>query len=229
MSNYQIIVDEEKVKEFIDLLPDNTSDEHYYFCLFARKKYCKDIQYIKSDKSQLSRKTATKDRILDKIRQMECKLGSYVQHGVETIPIPQEALALYINPNPRSLKRATLQAIKKFADIIGQDAPNFNPQAEAMSCIQRSKSRTKWVDFDVDTKDIDIVGTCEKILEDHKCFKILETRGGYHVLVEPNLVPEHKKNSFYKELKSIADISGDCLLPMPGTYAGGFVPKFIEV
>ena len=59
MQNYQVIVDEEALKSFIDELPDSDVNERYYFCLFARKKYCRDIKYIKSDKSQLARKIAT--------------------------------------------------------------------------------------------------------------------------------------------------------------------------
>ena len=225
MQNYQVIVDEEALKSFIDELPDSDVNERYYFCLFARKKYCRDIKYIKSDKSQLARKIATKDRLFGKIKQMECALGSYLQDDVD---IPQEALALYINPNPRCMRKATIQCLQNLAKVIGQDSPGFNPQAEAMSCIQRCPSRRIWSDFDVDTKDIDILRVCEEILEDHNCFKILETRGGYHVLVKTKEVPSHKQKTFYKELAKFSDITGDCMLPAPGTYQGGFVPRFLE-
>ena len=225
MTNYKVICDEKLLNDFIDELPDNTVNERYYFCLFARKKYCREIKYIKSDKSQLARKVATKDRLFGKIKQMECELGSYLQDDVD---IPQEALALYINPNPRCMRKATFQLLKRLADIVCVDSPGFNPQAEAMSCIQRSCSRRVVSDFDVDTKDIDIVRTCEDILEDHNCFKILETRGGYHVLVKTKEVPKHKQRTFYKQLAEFSDITGDCMLPAPGTYQGGFVPKFLE-
>ena len=225
MQNYQVIVDEDALKAFIEELPDTTVDERYYFCLFARKKYCRDIKYIKSDKSQLARKVASKGQLLGKIKQMECKLGSYLQDDVS---IPQEALALYINPNPRCMKRATIQCLQNLAKVIGQDSPGFNPQAEAMSCIQRSCSRKIWTDFDIDTKE---PGTLEKvasILVDRSCYKILESRGGYHVLVDTKAVPAEAGRMWYPEMSKLADIKGDCMLPVPGTYQGGFVPRFIE-
>lgn len=222
--NYQVIIDEDALKAFIDELPDNTVDERYYFCLFARKKYCKDIKYIKSDKSQLARKVATKDRLFGKIRQMECKLGSYLQDDVS---IPQEALALYINPNPRCMKRASIQCLQRLANIIGQDSPGFNPQAEAMSCIQRSCSRKVWTDFDIDTKEPGTLEKVQEILVDRSCYKVLESRGGYHVLVDTKKVPAEAGKMWYPNLKKFADVVGDCMLPMPGTYQGGFVPRFI--
>ena len=225
MTNYKVICDEKALKSFIDTLPNSDVNERYYFCLFARKKYCRDIKYIKSDKSQLARKVATKDRLFGKIQQMECKLGSYLQDEVD---IPQEALALYINPNPRCMRKATLQLLKKLADVVGQDSPGFNPQAEAMSCIQRSCSRRLVTDFDIDTKE---EGTLEKvadILKDKSCYKVLESRGGYHVLVDTKAVPQEAGKMWYPELRKMADVQGDCMHPVPGCTQGMFVPRFLE-
>lgn len=225
MTNYKIICDEEALKAFIEDLPDLTIDERYYLCLFARKKYCKDIKHIKSDKSQLSRHITTKDRLFSKIRQMECKLGTYLQ---DEVSIPQEALALYINPNPRCMRKATIQCIQRLVVTLGNDSPGFNPQAEAMSCVQRSCSRRIWIDFDIDTKEPGTLELVYGILKSKDCYKVLESRGGYHVLVDSNKVPKEAGKMWYPAMAKMADVKGDMLIPIPGCTSGMFVPRFLK-
>jgi len=50
--NYKIIHNEERLKEFINWLPDLLPNEQYYVQLLARKKYNPETG-LKSDKSQL--------------------------------------------------------------------------------------------------------------------------------------------------------------------------------
>jgi hypothetical protein len=215
------------LEEFIQWLPDLLEHEQYYVSLFARKKYCPEIKWIKSDKGQLKRVTATKDNLISKIRQMECAIGSYCQRGDNT-PFPQESLALYISPNPRDLYVATLKGLSTFAKLIELHNKNHNPHQEIMSVIQQSCSRKIWTDFDIDTKEDGILDKVHMYLgEDSKCRKIMETRGGYHVLVNAKLVPEKVKTSFYKNMTSISDVKGDCMIPVPGCTQGMFMPTFI--
>lgn len=230
--NYQVITDitdESLLRDFIDnFLPDLAENEKYYLCLFCRKKYCRDVKYIKSDKSQMSRKTSDKLRLFWKIKQMECEVGSYRQAQDEQ-PIPQEALALYINPNPRCVWKATLHGLSVLAKNIETGNKNHHPQEEMMSCIQRSISRKIWSVFDIDSKEEGVLDKVDDALQGHKeCRKILETRGGYHVLVKLDTIPDEIKRTWYQKLAVLSDVTGDAMIPVPGTFQGGFCPHFIE-
>jgi hypothetical protein len=186
------------------------------------------VPYIKTDKSQLKRFTSTKDRLLSKIKQLECPRGSYFVTKMEE-EVPQEALALYLTPNPRNLWRATLKGIGKLAQMVENDNRNANPQSEIMSEIQRNCSRKVYVTFDIDQKGPEILEKVDQALlgSDKKCRLILETRGGYHILVRPELVSPAVSKSWYRNLATMADVTGDAMIPVPGTYQGGFTPHFL--
>lgn len=230
MSHYKVIADEEQLQQFIDWLPDLADNEKYYACLFARKKYSTDPR-LTNDKSQLRRFTTTKDRLLEKIRQLEIPVGYWkLKGGIEA---PQDALALYISLNPRCMKRATEMMGKKCWDLI--NSKNYNLHAEAMSCIQKSKSRTCYVDFDIDDKTIDMDQAWLDQTIGQQSYSILETRGGFHLLVQPERASnfrrqEYNDQNWYQliQKKYPVDQSGDQLLPVPGTFQGGFVPQFIK-
>jgi len=222
--SYQIISDKEKLLAFIDWLPELEANEKYYCCLFARKKYCAD-QIKSNDKTQLKRFLADKTRLYQKIKQLEVPFGAY---QLKDIAAPQESLALYINPNPRNLKKATYDGIIKLTQLLKNDNKNFNPHAELLSIIQKTIGRKIYLDFDVDTKDFDF----EKLKDiiNLSCMDIVETRGGYHLLVKLSEIDKIYKKTFYQKISAMdVDQTGDQLLPVPGCVQGGFVPRFIEV
>ena len=222
--NYQIISDKEKLLAFIDWLPKLEANEKYYCCLFARKKYCADL--IKSnDKTQLKRFLSDKAKLYQKIKQLEVPVGAY---QLKDIAAPQESLALYINPNPRNLKKATYDGIIKLTQLLKNDNKNFNPHAELLSCIQKTIGRKIYLDFDVDFKDFDF----DKLdgIINPSCMDIVETRGGYHLLVRLAEIEKVYKKTFYKNISALGvDQTGDQLLPVPGCVQGGFVTRFIKI
>jgi len=215
--NYKIIKDEKAFLDFIDWLPELEDNETYYLSLFARKKYCPDL--IKSnDKTQLKRFTSNKERMYEKVSQLELPIGRW---KLKDMSAPQESLVLYINPNPRSMRKATEELGKRCWDLMRNN--NYNIQAEALSSIQISKSRGVFVDFDIDTKDVDL--DLLKEVFPNGGYNILETRGGYHVMVEPERIDV--PNNWYKKIVEMypVDQTGDNLIPVPGCVQSNFVPK----
>jgi len=156
---------------------------------------------------------------------LEIELGAY---QLKSAAAPQNALALYINPNPRDLKKATYDAIINLTTLLKNDNKDYNPHAEVLSCIQRSTSRKIHFDFDVDTKEFDFEQLFQVI--NKSCLDIVETRGGYHLLVRLSEVdPQYKKTFYNAILKLGVDQTGDQLLPVPGCIQGGFTPAFITI
>lgn len=236
--NYKIINDLSILESFINWLPNLKNNEMFYCSLFARSKYVNtnEIKHIKSDKQQLKRFTVTKERLIDKIKQCEVPLGSYYQYTnkngkIEKTSIPQEALAFYINPNPRDLEKATKQGLKKFAELITKPYGNYKPHAEIMSEIQKAKGTKVYFDLDIDNKDFDIVKDQIYQFINKEALNVLQTRGGFHLLLELSKIDNQYTKTWYKELTSLpyVDISGDNMIPIPGTYQGGFTPKFLKI
>lgn len=220
---YQIISDETALKEFIDWLPECEENEMFYMTLFCRKKYCADMPWCKSDKGQLARKTVTKDRLVQKLKQFECVLGAFEMDGH---PVPQEALAVYISVNPRNLWQATVRSIGQLAKVLECYGHNSNPHQEVMSEIQRTPGTRKYITFDIDEKNDkvleDCIGFCDGLCD------VLETRGGYHLHVHKDKVDliSDKKN-WYKNIAANSDQSGDLMSPVGGCLQGMFTPKFV--
>jgi hypothetical protein len=194
--NYKIIKDERKLKEFIEWLPDLQINEQYYICLFARKKYAPESE-LTNDKSQLKRFTSTKERLFDKIKQLECSLGTYKTSKSEEVP--EQSLALYITPNPRDLTKASKELAKELINRICEGSLTTNPKSLSLDKIQTSCSNKTWYDFDIDYKGEseyftpflkeqikNAVGNTE--------FKIVEGRGGFHVLINLKSIDEKFKN-----------------------------------
>jgi hypothetical protein len=225
--NYKIIEDEAKLDEFLALLPDTDDNEVYYLCLFCRHKYAPSFPNTR-DSGQLARITArNKVEIKEKIRRMEVPLGSYSRDGVVA---PQEGIALYISLNPRSLIKANKWLLVEMAKRAADGNMDFNPMTLATTAVHNAGDRKFFVDFDFDNVDpADHRILIEQALPDQDSYKILKTRGGFHLLVMLDRVKGNKK--WYPNVTKLpnCDVRGsDTLTPVAGCVQGGFVPHFVE-
>jgi len=228
--NYQIINDPYALLNFIDWLPELKSNETYYLCLFARSKY---LASMKLDKSQRKRFTTSKGNMMSKIKALEIELGEYMYEGIS---IPNDALVLYITPNPRDFELASKNLLKTLVDLVTKQYSGYNPSALALTAIQKSTTRRPFIDFDFDNhNNIDsTVFLAEKLKEimgvmNIDAINIIQTRGGFHLLVETNKIDSKYKKSWYREIVSMSDVDirGDNLVPVPGCCQGGFTPILI--
>lgn len=228
--NYTIIKHEEELQKFINWLPDLKNGEKFYVSLFGRKKYVPNSN-LKSDKAQLKRFVTDKERLIDKLRKLEVKEGSY---QVDGISIPQEALAVYISPNPRCMRKASIRTAQEILKNIEQNKYQ-NPQSIALNQIQVSYSKKVYFDLDIDSDSH--INTQElgqffhnKINPEAFGDNIVKTRGGYHVLIELDKISEQYKKSWYNNLSKphnysfTVTMNGDNLIPIPGCVQGNFVP-----
>ena len=221
---YQIVQDEQALLEFIDFLTNLEESECFYVMLFARSKYYKELG---TQSVKLKRFTSSKEHLFDKIKQLECVVGSYKYKGNV---IPNEALCLYIMPNPRSYVKATKSVTKRFIDLLFSNYSGYNPHQEVLSEIQKNSSRMRYFDFDFDYKTIDEMRSIIEEIINPDCLTYIETKNGFHLLVEIDKISEDYKKSYYNKLSKLngVDIKGDELMPCPGNIQGDFIPRLIR-
>ena len=194
--------------------------------LLARNKYAKgaEIGTFNSDRYQCKRFLSTSDRLLEKIRQLECSVGSYQLKGMS---IPQEALALYITVNPRDQVRAAKNSLVKFAELVASGSTGHNLAAEVISQVHKSIGRKYFVDVDFDgyVPEVVLPGIAQIINLD--AVEILRTRGGFHALVRLVAIDPKYAKTWHRQMTALdgVDINGDNMIPVPGCTQGGFNPE----
>lgn len=216
---YKVLLNETKLDNFINFLPDLEANEVYYLSLFARHKYSLSMPNLKDN--QLARFTSSKETLKEHVLRLECSFGGYKRDGID---VPQEALALYIALNPRNIVKANKELLVELAKCFADGKADFNPLSIARTAVHHATNRKVFVDFDYDFIEPEThLPAIKEALPDN-AFKILKTRGGFHVLV---LLANAPKTNWFKALGNLegCDVKGsNTLIPVPGCTQGGFCP-----
>jgi len=225
MEAYKVICNLDMLKTFIAWLPELQPSERYYLTLMARRKYCAEL---KLPDIILKRIVCEKKDMLNKIRQLEVPYGAYTTKAGDVIP--QEALALYINVNPRSMIMAAKNTMKVLIDLICDDKQTgMNPKSIALSEIHKARGTKHFVDIDIDSPDVTIDEAMQKAQEvlNKEAIIVIKTRGGVHIVIE---TAKTKSKDWFRGLreKFVFDVTGDNMVPVPGSYQGGFSPVFLQ-
>ena len=244
-SCYDILIDKDEFAKFCSMvLPNLENDEQFYCSLLARNKWNKESNI--GSKVQLKRFTSGNEYLMQKLSQLETKIGSYQD---KNNPIPQANLGVYIMPNPRSLFNAGQDLINEISRNTKKRVYHMNPQSMALSCIQTNCNRKIYYDLDVDIKNLNnkqrYIGS---ILTNLVClnlnknedFFVIETKNGCHILLKIENMVERLGRNWFKQIESIVrthnrycadaaniEMNEDNLLPIPGCTQGGFIPKLI--
>ena len=217
---HNFIYDEEQIKQFVDLI--GTKDANHQMFISARHKYNKDVPFKACNISPKSFYNVDADHFIDLIRKYELPVGSYDDRGVS---LPTNCLVVYCTTNAREGKRAAQNFINNCMNsVFSGDGHIFNHLYENLnSAIMSSKAKTQLTTIDIDSKDEYKEVKEFLIVENIVPAAVIETRGGYHVLLKT----DKNLSNVYKSF-SAKHTMGDTFCPIPGTLQGGFPVRFIS-
>lgn len=217
-------LDVTELNKFLDILEYTDDYENYYIFLQNRKKYGANKDILKS------RDILKKEDILN-------KLTEYV-----TINSDHESSVNYIKINKCFSKYAISDFIKEMTEELVE---NKNPAKIdksiniLKSCFHNCKSKRTFIDIDFDIPKVnyDLVKSfTDELTNNNVTYYIIETRGGYHVLILVKTIKYNWTTTLEKVNVAARNILTDkfeivlnkhCTVPIPGTYQGGFLVKML--
>lgn len=244
--NYSLIKNEEETKHFIEkVLKPLNNDEVYIVVLTVRKKYCPTISSSLEVVSRDIIRNNDTNKIMRKLKKMSIVEGLYTDKNEDIIP--NEAFALYILPEPRSMLKAYKEFNININEWICQDLLSDEKNLELyrkldlklFSAIHKSKSKSKYFIIDIDKKDKTLLNnilylvtnkdfdTDENIKDVYKNYIqfISETRGGYHVILNRNEETGKIIHEIMKRKMEFVEFRKETMTPIVGCSQGGFVVK----
>ena len=261
----------EQVQKHISLIPEPEVGEAVLVMLMVRTKLAKSLVGVKVKDTVLEYGIVIKKDINDNWRERLLKVIKRfavlkslanelytIEKEYGVFPCPPETCAICVVMNPAKCVDAIVDFIKETVDLVVKQrnvAYASKVQKRFFGCLHR---RTRHIlhCFDIDTKQ---EGTLEYFLEVVRAFglekavhMVLETRGGYHVLIDTRIIREEKElNRAYGEFlglvkertidkmlqnycgivpepgKRIVEFNPDAQEPVAGTLYGNFPVKIL--
>jgi hypothetical protein len=248
-----LIKDQNEFEKFLNILPELEKDEVYFISLSARNKYLSKeerLEYSLGQTEMFGREIAqSKEKLKDYIiRKLEATLSYKTTRN--HLPIPEKSLVCYMNVNPSSMVKAYMQfqneMNRQVSEIVmslqKQKLPNYSfinlQTKELLNCIQKSGSRKYFIDIDCDTKNEEVYQYLFDSFIMHNIeFHTIETKGGYHFLLQKKSFPEKfdlnliiKTSSIIAQEREVTKIeimiNSNAMVPVPGTMQSDHLVKF---
>ena len=244
MNCYEFLKDEEELRKFHGLiLPVLGQDEVFYLMLGARNKYLTEEEkgiYNMNGSDMIKRVTVRSNRfeeLRDKVLDFCVPKGRYKDKN--GLPLPEHSFTLYMTPNPRDCRRASVNVVKKIAECLLNPNTPLRLENMMLSEIHKCSTNKVWMDFDVDPAEGD---DFEKVIETvhsklgNSFYVTVKTKSGAHVLLKKSMIDSRVKNTFYKDIQNVSklmygevDVKGDTMLPLPGCAQGGKMPYIMTL
>ena len=238
--NYSLIKDENEMRRFIEkVLQPLKDDEVYITVLTARKKYCPTISSSMEVVSRDIIRNNDPNKILRKLKKMSTVEGLFTDKNDDIIP--NEAFALYILPEPRSMLKAYKEFNININEWMCQDLLSEEKNLELyrkldlklFSAIHRSKSKSKYFILDIDKKDETLLKNILYFIHSKEFDSdnlqhiqwISETRGGYHIILNRNNETGKIIHEIMKRKFEFVEFRKETMTPVAGCSQGGFVVK----
>jgi hypothetical protein len=255
MEFHKIIANDDELKDFLSKFAPRSKSHVAILQLIMREKYS-EVKFSGKASQNVSTRVLSNDNVQNcyrKIFSMQAPVGSFTMLGTD-IEFPNGCSCLYMTINPRDPVKAMIKVNNNLVDHITNLA--YLKDSSYMPCgminyvysaIHGTVYEKTYVDLDIDTKD-------EAFMLKLKCFLlemwksieyIIETRGGYHILMSKSNVTKTQMTNLYAYSKSteimeenrqgkmckqtLMAIISDPMLPVAGTFQGGFVVKNVDI
>jgi hypothetical protein len=218
---YKIIKDIDKLNDFINMLPNLEFGETYFIRLLTRSKYVNEV----SDDQDLKFLTVPKDKIIQSLKQLETKIGTYDN-------LKENEICAYLSPNPRSQKEVIKKTLQYFSKVVG----NYNgqdPMVLISEFYKRSYSRHIYYDIDFDKCDVGFTLSQTKKFINNDCVKVLHTKNGLHLIIKISDIDIKKYPNWLQNIQTLPNYDSNCSsdnnIPIPGCSQFGFIPYFTDL
>lgn len=224
---YTLIHDQRELATFHErVMPPLLQGEVYFLSLSARAKYLStaERESLQLGRAEMFSRSIVRnhelDRFLRSVRKYEVAKGGYTTKNGSNIP--EHAIVVYANINPSHTLKAYLEFQQKMTEYMKELAICAEEGRKVedvmyrinkmdtllMNCYQRSTGTKHYVDvdFDIDKSYFDSVVKpfLDSLTENGALFYVIDTRGGYHVMISRRSLNYNYTEDVYRANENIA-------------------------